>query len=123
MAEMESGVETPIAKIRGEIRNGMPVGFFKLGEDISKVETLPAVRDVPGNKDPDPDLFPAKIYKWCPLLHKAITTLFTGMLEYDCIQEGCVDCIAPLDDAGIDPALRGSETPVAPPGPLVKLVE
>ena len=63
-----------------------------------------ATRDLPSNKAPGPDQYPGEIYKHCTAPGGTLASLFTKMVEWDCVPTPVRRFfIVPLDKAGKDP--------------------
>ena len=90
--------------------------------EIAKEEIELAAKGLPGKKAVGPDEFPAEVYEHCRATHQLIASLFGGMLERNSTPGGLRRFyVVPLDKACEDSAKCGSERPIAPPSPLMKL--
>ena len=83
-----------------------------------------AVKNVPVNRVPGPDLFPAEIHESCPVLRGALAELFTRVLECNFAPTNLGRFyFAPLDTSGKDPWRCEKRRPFATFSPLMKLLE
>ena len=81
-----------------------------------------AVRDLPGDEAPGPDMIPNELYQNCPAAHALLANLFNNMTQRVYVpKEARLLYAIPLGRPGKGPAGCANSRPIALLSPLAKL--
>ena len=114
MPQEKNGQKIPSWDIQETIGKRNPVRRMELAAPITELEVEAAIKDLPTNKPPGPDLAPNEVYKNCEPLVPELTKLYNHMIQWGYAPKAASKFyIVPLDKPGNGPRRCAKKRPIA----------